>query len=235
MYTKQPKKLLIMNILDILRRFTDADHRLSQKDIIDILKRDYEMDADRKAIRRNILDLIDFGYEIEYTSTVRRMTNPKTGETEESEILSDFYLNRDFTDAELRLLIDSLLFSKHIPYSQCKELVKKLEGLSSEYFHAHVRHIHTMPETLPQNPQLFLTIETLDEDTLETINRFFENNLNVSETSRKLYVHRNTLVYRLEKIKKITGLDLREFDHAIVFKVAMMVKQYLDSLNASKY
>ena len=163
MYTKQPKKILIMNILDILRRYTDADHRLSQKDIIDILKRDYEMAADRKAIRRNILDLIDFGYEIEYTSTVRRMTNPKTGETEESEILSDFYLNRDFTDAELRLLIDSLLFSKHIPYSQCKELVKKLEGLSSEYFHAHVRHIHTMPETLPQNPGLFLTIELLDE------------------------------------------------------------------------
>ena len=69
----------------------------------------------------------------------------------------------------------------------------------------------------------------------KTINKFFENNLNVSETSRKLYVHRNTLVYRLEKIKKITGLDLREFDHAIVFKVAMMVKQYLDSLNSSKY
>ena len=67
------------------------------------------------------------------------------------------------------------------------------------------------------------------EDTLETIDRFFENNLNVSETSRKLYVHRNTLVYRLEKIKKITGLDLREFDHAIVFKVALMVKQYLKS------
>ena len=61
MYTKQPKKLLIMNILDILRRYSDADHRLSQKDIIDILKRDYEMEADRKAIRRNILDLIENG------------------------------------------------------------------------------------------------------------------------------------------------------------------------------
>ena len=85
-------------------------------------------------------------------------------------------------------------------------------------------------EVFKKNP-----IETLDEDTLETINRFFENNLNVSETSRKLYVHRNTLVYRLEKIKKITGLDLREFDHAIVFKVAMMVKMYLDSLNNTKF
>jgi carbohydrate diacid regulator len=101
------------------------------------------------------------------------------------------------------------------------------------------RIIYQLPTTLCE---MFLNevfkknpIETLDEDTLETINRFFENNLNVSETSRKLYVHRNTLVYRLEKIKKITGLDLREFDHAIVFKVAMMVKQYLDSLNTSKY
>ena len=77
------------------------------------------------------------------------------------------------------------------------------------------------------------SIENLDQETLFTIQKFFENNLNVSETSRKLYVHRNTLVYRLEKIKKITGLDLREFDHAIVFKVAMMVKQYLDSVNSN--
>ena len=101
------------------------------------------------------------------------------------------------------------------------------------------RIIYQLPTTLCE---MFLNevfkknpIETLDEDTLETINRFFENNLNVSETSRKLYVHRNTLVYRLEKIKKITGLDLREFDHAIVFKVAMMVKMYLDSLNNYHY
>ena len=77
-------------------------------------------------------------------------------------------------------------------------------------------------------------IDDLDVDTLETIDKFFENNLNVSETSRKLYVHRNTLVYRLEKIKKLTGLDLREFDHAIVFKVALMVKMYLDSLGGPK-
>ena len=61
-----------------------------------------------------------------------------------------------------------------------------------------------------------------------------ENNLNVSETSRKLFVHRNTLVYRLEKIKKITGLDLREFDHAIIFKIALMVNKYLKN-NPIKY
>lgn len=73
------------------------------------------------------------------------------------------------------------------------------------------------------------SIESLDQETLFTIQKFFENNLNVSETSRKLFVHRNTLVYRLEKIKKLTGLDLREFDNAIIFKIALMVKQYLSS------
>ncbi|MCL2569132.1 MAG: helix-turn-helix domain-containing protein [Oscillospiraceae bacterium] len=80
-----------------------------------------------------------------------------------------------------------------------------------------------LSEIFKKNP-----IDSLDEETLYTINRFFENSLNVSETSRKLFVHRNTLVYRLEKIKKLTGLDLREFDHAIVFKVALMVKKYLN-------
>lgn len=69
----------------------------------------------------------------------------------------------------------------------------------------------------------------LDSETILTINKFFENDLNVSETSRQLFVHRNTLVYRLEKIYKLTGLDLRKFDQAIVFKVAMMVHKYLMS------
>lgn len=93
------------------------------------------------------------------------------------------------------------------------------------------RLIYQLPTTLCE---MFLqevfkkgSIESLDHETLFTIQKFFENNLNVSETSRKLFVHRNTLVYRLEKIKKLTGLDLREFDHAIIFKVALMVKRYL--------
>ena len=79
-----------------------------------------------------------------------------------------------------------------------------------------------LQEVFKKNP-----IDSLDQETLFTINKFFENNLNVSETARKLFVHRNTLVYRLEKIKKLTGLDLREFDDAITFKVALMVKKYL--------
>ena len=98
------------------------------------------------------------------------------------------------------------------------------------------RLIYQLPTTLCE---IFLSevfkknsIDSLDQETLFTINKFFENNLNVSETSRKLFVHRNTLVYRLEKIKKLTGLDLRQFDHAIVFKVALMVRKYLSSRDA---
>lgn len=93
------------------------------------------------------------------------------------------------------------------------------------------RLIYQLPTTLCETflKEVFKagSIESLDHETLFTIHKFFENNLNVSETSRRLFVHRNTLVYRLEKIKKITGLDLREFDHAIVFKIALMVKKYL--------
>lgn len=73
------------------------------------------------------------------------------------------------------------------------------------------------------------SIDVLDNETIITIQKFFENNLNVSEASRQLFVHRNTLVYRLDKIYKLTGLDLRKFDDAIVFKVAMMVSKYLKS------
>ena len=95
------------------------------------------------------------------------------------------------------------------------------------------RIIYQLPTTLCE---IFLgevfkkgSLETLDRETLMTVQSFFENNLNVSETSRKLFVHRNTLVYRLEKIRKLTGLDLREFDHAVTFKVALMVKKYLSN------
>ena len=69
--------------------------------------------------------------------------------------------------------------------------------------------------------------DDFDEETLTTIDKFFENSLNVSETSRQLYIHRNTLVYRLDKIQKSTGLDLRKFDDAITFKIAMMVVEYM--------
>ena len=144
---------------------------------------------------------------------------------------------RDFDPESLRELADS--------YKEAQVAIEVGKVFENEKPVIHYdnlgigRIIYQLPTTLCE---MFLSeafkknpIEALDEDTLDTINRFFENNLNVSETARKLYVHRNTLVYRLEKVKKITGLDLREFEDAILFKVAVMVKQYLDSQNTAKF
>lgn len=96
------------------------------------------------------------------------------------------------------------------------------------------RLIYQLPPTLCH---MFLdevfpegSYESLDTETLVTIDKFFENNLNGSETSRQLFVHRNTLVYRLDKVEKITSLDLRTFDDAVLFKLASMVRQYLEFL-----
>jgi len=72
-----------------------------------------------------------------------------------------------------------------------------------------------------------VTMDQFDEETLSTVSKFFENNLNVSETSRQLYIHRNTLVYRLDKLQKMTSLDLRNFDDAIIFKITLMVSKYM--------
>ena len=79
------------------------------------------------------------------------------------------------------------------------------------------------------------TPDQFDEETLTTIHKFFENNLNVSETSRQLYIHRNTLVYRLDKLQKSTGLDLRIFEDAITFRIALMVVKYMKYLESIDY
>ena len=79
------------------------------------------------------------------------------------------------------------------------------------------------------------SIKEFDDETLNTISKFFENNLNVSETSRQLYIHRNTLVYRLDKLQKNTGLDIRTFEDAITFKIALMVAKYMDFIEKTPY
>ena len=122
-----PKKLVILYILDILQKYTDEEHRLSQKEIQDILKREYEMTVDRKAVKRNLLNLIEYESNIEYREVSRKDIFRKKDsvsykgtsdfadkEISEDDLLwTDFYLKQKFTNEELRLLIDSLLFSKH--------------------------------------------------------------------------------------------------------------------------
>lgn len=158
MYTIPPKKMVIINILEILKKYSDMDHRLTQADIIEKLNKEYYMDVDRKTVKRNLMNLLELDCGIEYTEIPKK---DKSGE--ESAIYTDWYMVRDFDDSELRLLIDSILFSKHIPYSQCKKLIEKLKGLSNIYFDKKVKHICNLPENHPENKELFYTIDILDE------------------------------------------------------------------------
>ena len=158
MYTIPPKKMVIINILDILKKYSDMDHRLTQQDIIEILKKEYYMVVDRKTVKRNLMNLLDLNCGIDYTEIARQDENGK-----ETSICTDWYIVREFDDSELRLLIDSLLFSKHIPYSQCKELIEKLKSLSNVYFDKKIKHVCNLPENQPENKELFFTIDTIDE------------------------------------------------------------------------
>lgn len=171
------KKLLILHILDILQKYTDEEHRLSQKEIQDILKKEYEMPVDRKAIKRNLLNLIEYGSSIEYREVSRKEIFRKKsvvsdedsldledkGIPEDDLLWTDFYLKQKFTNEELRLLIDSLLFSKHIPYSQAKKLITKLESLSNIYFKSRSQYIYPLPVDRTDNKQVFYNISILDE------------------------------------------------------------------------
>lgn len=219
MYTKQPKKLTIMNILDILKRYTDENHRLSQKEIQDILANEYEMKVDRKAIKRNLMNLIEFGYEINYSESVR-VFKDKDGEEQENVILTDFYLERKFTDSELRLLIDSVLFSNHIPYNQDKELVIKLSSLSNIYFKSRVKHIARMPEDKTDNKQLFYNIELLDE-----------------AISKEQKVHFHYLEYRSDKkLHKRCGKDGKVRDYVMnPYQLVAKEGKYYLICNNDKY
>ena len=149
-----PKKMIPAMILEILRENTDEKHTLDQKDILDALNKEFTPPLERKTIRRNIEYLTNIGVPIAYT------VKPRNGG---NDIWTDFYLEREFTEAELRLLIDGLLFSNHLPHRQCIQLIEKIEGLSSKYFQSHVKHIKTLPDTEINNKQLFHTIDILDE------------------------------------------------------------------------
>lgn len=157
-YAIPPKKMLILNILDILKKYSDENHRLSVKEIGERLEREYSQKVDRRAIKRNLMNLIDFGYELRFSETTRTAKNG-----EEETVASDWYFVRDFADSELCLLIDSLLFSKTLPHNQCRALIEKLKGLSNSYFNAKVGNICNLPENFPENKQVFYTIDILDE------------------------------------------------------------------------
>ena len=157
------KKIIILYILQILRRYTDADHTMTQQQIAEKLQSIYGLEVNRATVKRNISDLIDAGYDIQYTEVTRTHTDKKTGEKEENTIYTDLYFEHEFTEPELHMLIDGLLFSRSVPYKQRKQLIDTLGNLSSAYFNQRMNHVHCMSADSPQNPELFHTIDILDE------------------------------------------------------------------------
>ena len=127
MYATGNKKMLNMLILEILRNYSDEQHSLSQQKIMRLLKQDYGMDCDRRSVKNNVLYLKELGYDISMEKGYR-------------------LISREFDDAELRMLIDSVLFSKSISTKQAKVLIEKIRGLGSNYFEAKVSHVKNLPE-----------------------------------------------------------------------------------------
>ena len=163
MTAENGKKIIILYILQILRKYTDADHTMTQQQIAEKLAGDYGLEVNRATVKRNLEDLIDAGYDIQYTEVVRSHTDRKTGEKEENTIYTDFCYQHDFTESELRMVIDGLLFSRSVPYRQRKQLIDKLGKLSSSYFNQRMNHVRCMSADSPQNPELFHNIDVLDE------------------------------------------------------------------------
>lgn len=142
----EPKKLALLRVLQILKEYTDFDHRLKQEEIADLLNKDYGIILERKAVSRNISLLKEAGYDIEST---------KTGA---------YLATTDFEDAQLRMLIDSVLSSKHITAKHSKELIEKLCGMSNRYFRSHIKNVFSVNDwSKTDNQALFYNIEIIDE------------------------------------------------------------------------
>ncbi len=163
MNTVRSKKMIIVCILEILRKYSDENHRLKQREIVDLLDREYGITVDRKAVQRNLRDLIEcdeFG--IEYVEIPRGSSTPREGE--ESSIMTQIYMAHDLTDSEFQLLTDSILFSRNITASQAEQLIEKIRHSVSTYTAEKTKQIHlskTVSRTAEQNT--FLNIEKVRE------------------------------------------------------------------------
>jgi predicted DNA-binding transcriptional regulator YafY len=134
-----------MLILDILKEYSDADHRLTQQEIIRLLKSNYDMECDRRSVKNNILYLKELGYEISMDDGY-------------------FLVEREFEDAELRMLIDSVLFSKQLTQKQAKDLIGKLQKQGNRYFSAKVSHISNLPDLqYADNKQMMYVLDAVND------------------------------------------------------------------------
>ena len=143
---KSEKKLIVLYILQILEKYSDQDHYLTQKQIIDLLEKEYEITAERKSISRYLAILEEMGFGVRTTAH------------------GSYMQERTFSDAELRLLIDGVLSSRYINEKHSYDLIQKLSNLSSQYFQKRIRNLYAIKEfSKTDNQELFLNIEIIDE------------------------------------------------------------------------
>lgn len=139
------KKEYNMLILDILRRYSDENHSLTQQEIIRLLKQNYDIECDRRSVKNNIDSLKELDYDISTDKGYR-------------------LISREFDDTELRILIDSVLFSKSISTKQAKDLIDKIRKLASNYFNANVSHVCNLPDiNRTMNKQAMYTLDAINE------------------------------------------------------------------------
>lgn len=162
MTNMQPKKMIILDILDILRKHSDENHRLSQQQIQNLMESEYGMKVDRKTVRRNLSKLIEFGFTIKYRGIDFEndaiIRNTKNGE---ETILTDWYYVHEFENGELRLLIDSVLLADGLSKKDRRCLISRLEGLSSKYFRSEISKIDMDIYGKVKNQAIIMTLENI--------------------------------------------------------------------------
>lgn len=165
MYANAPKRMLLPAILDILSRYTDVKHPLSQKELIDILEKEYYMKVDRKTLGRNLQDLMEYDDRVHCNDEKKRfIINKETGVEEETSLQTDFYMDRLFDDTELQVLIYNVLFSKHIPQHTKGQMLEKLESLGTRDFHIRMNNFAMLSSNKKKDyNDLFLNMELLNE------------------------------------------------------------------------
>lgn len=207
------------NVLELLRTYFDGSNKefvtaVDENNVIVVRElADHENNKDIEKVARAMIAYLDK----ENIRQIHVSYGTVVGEIKE--------VSRSYKEAKMALDVGKIFFSERdvIAYSElgigrliyqlpiplCKLFIKEIFGGKSP--------------------------DDFDEETLVTINKFFENSLNVSETSRQLFIHRNTLVYRLDKLQKSTGLDLRVFEDAITFRIALMVVKYMKYMESFEY
>lgn len=145
LYALQDKKVLNMMILEVLEQYTDSDHRLTQQKIVELLEKNYGVPCTRQTVKNNLMLLKNMGYDISMRGGI-------------------FLKSRLFDNAELRMLIDSVLFSRTLSGEEAERLIKKLTGLGNKYFHAKVKHVCHLPKLIhSDNKQVLLNLDVLND------------------------------------------------------------------------